>query len=213
MTPTKACGVLMLLLAAPSLVLAGTFVPTNGYVFDSAHQHPNDLVWVVDQDSVSMASGGDIGSYLRLFDSAVFNYYGGILGSYVYLGNSSQFKMHGGEISSYLWADNTSKATIDGGIFTAYIHAASSAQVDISGGTMWYLDAEDSSNINIYGTNLLKTSNTITGTLADGTAINVSYMEKGNGHINLHTVPEPSTFLMSCVGVVVALVAARRIRR
>src|SRR6185436_18732213 len=75
-----------------STAISGTFIPPDGYVFDSNHQvSASDIVWMFGDTTASMVPGGRIGTYLRLFDSSKFTMHGGSVDSYVYTGDSSHF--------------------------------------------------------------------------------------------------------------------------
>lgn len=215
MNKFKFCLTLIIALVATSWNFAdgGTFIPPNGYVFDAAHQHPDDLVWMFGNSTATLVPGGLIGSYVRLFDTSTFNMTGGTLNSYLYLGNDSNANLSGGLINGDIRTDGTSHMSVIGGNSGYFIVADGSSVVDVYGGSTLRLAVDRTAVINVYGTNLFKdtTTQTITGTLADGTPINASYLYQSlTGQINLITVPEPSTLILCGLSAIGLVAIARR---
>lgn len=175
-----------------SPVLAGSFDPPDGFVFDAAHQHPDDLVIVFGNENVSMVSGGLIGSYLNIRDTA-------------------NFEMDGGTVQSYIWAESSATFTMRGGTVAENILADGTSTVNIYGGSFSVLALDDRGTINIYGTNLQPYEAGVIGTLADGTPLNagvVEYFGNSGVTLNLINVPEPSTFFLMGFGVTALVIRA-----
>ena len=176
---------------APLVASAGFFSPPNGFVFDAAHQHPNDQVGISDNSTVSMIAGGEIGLDVSVLDTSTFIMNGGTAGSTVHVTGSSTFILNGGLVQSFVEAEGShSVINIHGGSFTDLRF--------VQGGT-----------INIYGSNLQFDGFTVTGTLADGEALHAGVFQTGN--LNLIAVPEPSTLILAACGAIGLLFARRRL--
>ncbi len=198
-----------LLFAHPAT--AGTFSPTNGFVFDAAHQHPDDKVDVGLSNSVSMVSGGYIGSILTVFDSAAFTMNDGSVGSYIDVRDTATFIMNGGTAESYIRGDG-GVLNIYGGSIPSYLEASGNSTVNVSGGSIDLLHRSFGGTLNIDGQNLVLGSHHISGTLADGTPLDAGYVEffANGGSLNLISVPEPSSVSLIGLGSV-GVLAARRL--
>ncbi len=199
------CISLLMVAALAPLASADIFNAPDGYVFDAAHQHPNDSVNIYGTPiSVSMVSGGEIGSIVTVAGTATFTMNGGTLGSYIETMETSHFVMNGGTATSYVHAAMSSTIDIYGGTFDSYINADGTSTINIYGGLFDLLHRTTSGNFNIYGYDLVRNGGTITGFLADGTPLNASYVEifpHTDGQLNLITVPEPSAFTLMALGL------------
>jgi len=122
-----------------------------------------------------------------------------------------------------------------GGSLTTFV-ARDNATVDISGGdwsVSWTSRAShyngfrsnDNARVTIYGSSpnydldefITANTGTITGTLADGTPVDLKFDRSGGGQIFLSSpvsvaVPEPSTLVLSVLGLLAMALAGRRRR-
>ncbi len=149
-----------------------------------------------------MVSGGYIGSILNTRSDSTFIMDGGFVGSYIDIRDTSTFIMNGGTANSYIRADG-GVANIYGGSIPSYLEASGNSTVNVYGGSIDLFHRSFGGTLNIYGQNLVLAAHRITGTLADGTPLDASYVEffANGGSLNLISVPEPSTIALKGIGL------------
>jgi hypothetical protein len=209
------CLATIFAVALSSRLAADIFMPANGYVFNSSnHLTSSDHVWIWNNATVSMVSGGFIDAVTEVRDQSKFNISGGQLNLMLMARDSSTVNVSGGSLYGIL-ATGPSKINITGGNISGALHGyGNSPTFNIYGGSFSTLILEGSATFNIYGENLVKNESThkITGTLANGTPINVIYIpfDSPTGTINIYNVPEPSTYAFAVSGAVGLIFAMRR---
>ena len=142
---------------------------------------------------------------------------GGIFTDKVDLGGLAELSISGGEFAGDLQVHD-SLTNVSGGTFTGLIRASGNALLDISGGLpLGGLLALDDSVVQIFGSgfnfplgDIVATSGTLTGTLADGTPINVNFGRASTATI---TLPEPSALTALGSGIAMLALLYRRRQR
>lgn len=156
-----------------------------------------DLIAAYNNSTITL-SGGEVGSNLWAFNNSTVTISSGEIVGFIGARDNSTFTMSGGAVGIYIGVDDNSSFTMSGGEIDLFIRARDNATVTMSGGVIdggfKVLDSAtiylEGSNFNVNGTSLVngdKLSNfgdliynpydnyyhgTVTGTLADGSALN-----------------------------------------
>ena len=216
---------LLLLIAVIVLLTGGQADALPDKIFTSSGQilpgEEWNLVYIYNDDTIVDMLGGSadwIATYdastlnvvdgsadIEAFDYSTVHISGGSLGI-VRSSASSTLSFSDSASADSIRSANFATTTITGGT-TVDISVVDSAVVGLYGGTITdYISAYDSSTINIYGYDLVKTSagglygyGQVNGYLADDTYFSVDlYNTDAYSHINL--VPEPCTLVLVGVG-------------
>jgi hypothetical protein len=155
----------------------------------------NDLS--VYHDSIATINGGSITYNVFAYNNSIVNIYGGAIG--VGMGrdliasNYAKVFMSGGSIGRYLEANNDAEILFSGGSIAYDLIAGDNSQVVISGGSIgrWVI-SKYNAQVVVVGTGfnyplgyISGASGTLTGTLASGDPLDVSFTREGNGAILL----------------------------
>jgi hypothetical protein len=154
------------------------------------------------------AASGDFSVY-----GATVNVHGGTLNGSII---ATSVNVYGGTItpSTNSWYSIRTEGggSIQGGNLTGTV-VVDSGTMNISGGTITSgLCADDAGVINIYGSNfdygcgpIIPTHGTLTGTLADGSTLNLTFSQQSAGEIILNPAPEPATLSLLAFGGIAML--------
>ena len=162
--------------------------------------------------SILNLSGGYIKSNIRTYDSGCLNVLAGSAGNPIDSFGSSKVTIAGGRLAddmhSYdfsridfaggsleddLWAGGTSTVNVSGGTIGDTVTARESATVNVTGGIIEQrLRAQESGTINVFGSDLVISDGWLTGTLIDGTPLNVEAVAIEGGQIVLHEIEGPA---------------------
>ena len=157
----------------------------------------SSTVKAYDRSHVTMV-GGEISGPFFGWDTAVIDISGGTLGSWIQTFNNVEATISGGHISSFVEAWDYSRVTISGGVIGGRIAAIRDSLITlvgtnfaINGVPVAYGDFASA-----YGT-----MGVITGTLANGDALNNNYSLVHPG-ADITFIPEPATLLLMLGGIV-----------
>ena len=187
------------------LLLSGVEQAMSEVLFNDGGVHTisTDLGTLMDVDVFD--GPGSSGTTVNVVPGASFD------DLYVY--ESSMVNVSGGVFDELRSYDST-LVDISGGNFDL-LAAAGSSQIDVTGGNFAEVWAHEASQWDIYGFNLAlssPTGGTLTGTLLDGTTVNVPVSLLHDAVINLHNIPEPSSLVLLSAGMLGLLVFTRRRR-
>ena len=180
-----------------------------------------DSVYAYDTTTVNLLADGSIGDDLRAYEDSTVRVSGGSIGGDLFALNNSMVTVSGGTIADRLMAKNDSIVNVTGGTMDD-LRAFGTSTVNISGGTIGgYLGILDNSTLTILGTFNFAYGDyvdggpldgqTLTGFLADGTAINNPVWIYASATVTLQqAVPEPSIVLLLVLGASVWLATFSR---
>ncbi len=158
-----------------------------------------------DSSIVNMSGGVVEGGFSTFTAESVLNLTGGAIGGtgINFIGNG-QLLVSGGGFSTNTFVGSNATAGISGGVFESQLRIRGMAQATISGGSFEdSIFALDTSAITIFGSGFnfpLGELTASSGTLADGTPLNVDFARASTATITL--IPEPSTALRLAAGLV-----------
>jgi hypothetical protein len=185
-----------------AVTISGGTMTTNGIYGDGYGIYTDGSTVTISGGTMSTSAGGYNGWGVYATDNSTVYILGGTVSTFntwvrsrgVYVENSTAY-ISGGTISAW-------------GSYADAIYANNNGRVDISGGSFssqraspWWgsscdITASNNSVINIYGTGfnygfgpISDTSGTLTGTLADGTSINLTFLRTQGGEIVLASEP------------------------
>ena len=181
---------------------------------------PGD-VQAVDHSLLNISGGIVQGGSLTFTEYAVLNMTGGTLtGSLFFLGDAVSF-VSGGDFLWPAYVESGTQLNVAGGVFHSDLQVQNFAQLFISGGSLnGVIRALDFSATTIVGSgfnfplgDLSAASGVLTGTLADGTPLDVNFSRASRARITLTLIPEPSTALLLAGGLfALALSPSRKSR-
>jgi hypothetical protein len=186
----------------------------RGGVIDNVVSSPNPLL-------MSM-SGGVINDTVDAWGMSLDLTGGEILGNVWNLDGGMNLRMGGGHIDGDLLADGSvMSGFISGGAIDGNLRlrgAGGSGAFDILGGQfgagnanpLWWLGGGQI--LNVHGSDLVFANGRLTGSLLDGSNINVgvTFSQLFTGQLNLYNVPEPGTLALFGVGLLGAFAARRK---
>ena len=114
--------------------------------------------------------------------------------------NGSQLNVFAGSFAYLIVYDNSS-AKVSGGSFSDKLQAFGQGRVEVTGGTFGEIGANADSVFDVWGTDLAWSGingEHLTGTLLDGTVLDIPVRRHDNAQINLHnaelhSIPEPAS--------------------
>lgn len=178
--------------------------------------------------TVEIVDGADIEPHVSVSNHSVLNLWGGVTQRGVGAGDFGTINIFGGlHADEDLTMGDTSTANIYGGVLADDIHASGSSVVNLYGGTFAkagggaLLGVEEDGVINIFGWGFEidldpPTSPEfphLTGFLSDGSPLDVRLFNEsatlGFEQIVLHEIPEPSTFSICFIGLLLLLLYGR----
>ena len=174
---------------------------TNAAVINVGIGDEFSSISISGSDSLYM-DGGIVHEDIRCYGNSTATFYGGTivgLDSSVFAEDFSSIYIYGGEFKTGVWARDNGHYYIYGGEFGEYsgngLVATDSAVIDIFGYDFSITEepGEDPAFMNYH----------LSGKWEDGTPFNIDYggyEPFTNEHINLHVVPEPTTFLLFGLG-------------
>jgi hypothetical protein len=203
-------------------------IDANAQIDEHFVTKPGDIeINIVDGASpptvVDVLDQARIDAWVNVRGQSQLNIFGGSFGSGVQAFDNSNIVIWDGLIAQGedLEAHDNSTIIIRGGTIgtgSDQLIASHNANISIYGGEIRKLPwALENGIIDFYGRGLAllpvmgsDDDFTLTGELADGTAIEVAVLVQGNGLIRLHEVPEPSGIWLLCIG---AATLVNRLRR
>ena len=168
-------------------------------------------------------SGGGIVSNIVAHNNSSVEINGGTVNYTLEAHGNSYITVNSGTVYTYVHSFDSSTLTINGGIFYEQIRSHDAGRINISGGLIdSYLTAEDG-RIYLYGSDFrvngislgsgtglrqfgildsygMWLKNTITGTLQDGSELNLNYYILNSNDGNIIIVPEPMTLSLLALG-------------
>jgi hypothetical protein len=155
----------------------------------------NDNIHVVGTAHVTIVAGASIGGNVIALNSSTVTVTGGSISGGLRAFDTSTVTVSGGSIASLVAADSGT-VNVTGGSIGQVVSRLSST-INISGGSIYdRIQAQNRSTIHLFGCNLLPshrmlgpsglTSNSLTGTLQDGTVLNRLVESYAGGSFQLH---------------------------
>ena len=185
-----------------------TFGDGAAHIVDADNSFPLDRAVVQDSTSgdpttVTVKPGGVFGDAVNILGTSIFVLDGGALDTYVQGGGNAQVQVFSGTIGTGVSVYGNANGLIMGGTVGGGVTAAPGGVIDIYGGSLnGALVAGDGGVINVYGTGfnfplgaLQPVSGSLTGTLADGTALSVTFNQDFRGAGTIVLVPEPTSLV------------------
>jgi hypothetical protein len=148
-------------------------------------------------------SGGTVHEELDAFGSGTLHISGGSMGDF-FVSGSSAISVTGGILGNVFSCGGSCVVDLFGGFRVGWLNTDQSSIVNLYGGHLDYLNCYGASTLNVYGYDLLLTQDHLTGTLADGSPLDVDVGDD-YGRIILHEIPEPSTLLLLSFATVTLL--------
>ena len=180
-----------------------------------------DVVEAVDSSRVNISGGIVQGGYLTFNEYAVLNMTGGTITGSLFLFSDHPSSISGGELlGSTTYIEANTQLDVTGGQFQHDLQVQNFASLFIRGGTLnGDLRALDFSTTRIFGSgfnfplgDVSATSGVLTGTLADGTPLDVDFSRASLARITLTLIPEPATAPLIWGGLVALGIRRRRTR-
>jgi len=170
-----------------------------------------------DTTKVNVLADGLIGRDLNVRGTSTVTVSGGLIGDDLFIEDDSTVNVSGGLISTDLYARDNSMVTVSGGTIGGDLSADHNSTVTVSGGSIGgdYLRALGSSTLTIIGSDFNFAygdyfvggpldAQTLTGLLADGTAIDNTMWISSTATLTLAApsaaVPEPATAALVLLG-------------
>jgi hypothetical protein len=169
------------------------------------------------EDSRVNILGGRVSSMVRTYDRSHVTMVGGEISGPFFGWDTAVIDISGGKLGAWFQTFNNVQATISGGHISSFVEAWDYSRVTISGGTIGgRIAAIRDSLITLVGTNFAingrpvacgdfasayGTMGVITGTLANGDALNNNYSLVHPG-ADIRFIPEPATLLLVLGGIV-----------
>ena len=193
-----------------TLLCLGT-AEVNALILNDGGVHTVD--WIIDEPvsvedssgsdftTLNLVDGGEIVSWVNVFDYSQFNMSGGSIGFELFTYEYSQATITGGSIANDLFAFDESHVFVSGGTIADEIDVRDISQVTISGsdfgidGVPVDYGKITTGSIDEFG----RLTGTLTGILQTGDTLNnVFYIEPD---ASIFLVPEPATALMFGIGI------------
>ena len=170
---------------------------------------------VVAGGNIGVDTDGFFGNFsVLLRGSSVANITGGGLLDDLQTTDSAVANVSGGAIASMDAGGGSSIINVTGGVITGSMDP-NGGTINLSGGFVGETDAFNGGVLNIFGSGfnfplgvISDETGTITGTLADGSALSLSFAQDPASTITL--IPEPSPAFLLASGLVAMAVARRR---
>jgi hypothetical protein len=175
------------------------------HTIDGSASLPAESLRVADDSGsvptrVELVSGGVVGHRLHATQHSNVSIGGGTLGGDLFVGGQASVEMQGGSLSGTIRMQGSGRVLLQGGSVSGALELRDDARVWIVG-----LMSNRSPGL----VSLL--AGTITGTLADGSPVNLTYLREPNATI---AIPEPeSAMALAVASLAVAALARRRVRR
>jgi hypothetical protein len=214
------------ILGGLALALSMTSVGNATVVSGNSSQSINEYsgyVQVVDQASVSLLAGADVG-WLYLYEQSRLNFLAG-KAAWVHMYDDSQAQIDGGILSWLKMYDN-SRANIYGSDLS-WLLLFETSDVNIYKADISWLVLNGNARADIYGSNFVYSGGHLSGNWKDGTPFSfwalpgtdqgMPILDFGDismpQNIFLHTVPEPSTLCLTALPLLALALLRRKAAR
>ena len=204
-------AMLLAVVPASAAVISHTGSGTYNYPSLTA---VGDSVYAFDTTTVNLLTNGLIGGHLKAYEDSMVNVSGGSIGVDLLAFNKSRMNVSDGSIGDDMLAYDDSTVTVSGGTIGDYLASYSNSIITVSGGSIGAgLVARNNSTLTIIGSGFnfdygdyidgsVLDLQFLTGSLADGTALNNQVWIYDAATVTLQQViPEPSTGLLFLFGL------------